>query len=65
MASFTSSGWCASGSRPHLLIDLQKEHHIRQVVVMGNKDQTKWSESYILRYSHRQTLVHGSTPMQV
>ena len=65
MASFTRSGWCASGSTPYLLIDLRKEYHITRVVVMGNKDQTKWSELYSLRYSHSETLVHSSQPLQV
>ena len=65
MASFASSGWCASGSAPYLLIDLGKEYHITRVVVMGSKDQTKWSESYSLRYSHDITLVHHSTSMKV
>ena len=64
-ASITSSGWCASGSAPYLLIDLRKEYHITRVVVMGNKDQTKWSESYLLRYSHDRTLVHHSTSIKV
>ena len=65
MASFTSSGWCSSGSAPYLFIDLGNEYHITRVVVMGNKEQTKWSESYSLRYSHSQTLVHRSTPIKV
>ena len=65
MASFTSSGWCASGAAPYLLIDLRKEYHITRVVVMGNKDQTKWSESYSLKYSHDQTLVDSGQPLQV
>ena len=65
MASFTSSGWCASGSSPYLFIDLRKEYHITRVVVMGNRYQTKWSESYLLRYSHDRTLVHHSTSIKV
>ena len=65
MASFTRSGWCASGTAPYLLIELRKEYHITRVVVMASKDQTKWSESYSLRYSHSQTLVHSSQPLQV
>ncbi len=32
---------------------------------MGNKDQTKWIESYSVKYSHDETLVDGSTEMQV
>ena len=65
MTSFASSGWCASASSPYLFIDLRKEYHITRVVVMGNKDQTKWSESYLLRYSHDRTLVHHSTSIKV
>ena len=65
MSSFASSGWCASGSEPYLFIDLRKEYHITRVVVMGNTDQTKWSESYLLRHSHNRTLVHQSTSIKV
>ncbi|CAB4004016.1 receptor-type tyrosine- phosphatase epsilon-like, partial [Paramuricea clavata] len=54
-ARFTKDGWCASMSGAYLLLDLQKEYHITQIVVMGNKDQTKWSESYSLKYSHDKT----------
>ena len=38
-------------SDPYLLLDLQKEYHITRVVVMGDKDQTEWSESYSMKYS--------------
>jgi hypothetical protein len=54
-ARFSASGWCASGSTPYLLIDLKKEYHITRVVVMGNKDQTKWSGSYLMKYGHDKT----------
>ena len=64
-ASFFGPGWCASGSAPYHLIDLEKEYHITQVVVMGNREQTKWSDSYSLRYSHSQTLVYRSISVQV
>jgi hypothetical protein len=54
-ARFSASGWCASGSAPYLSIELQKEYHITRVVVMGNRDQTKWSGSYLMKYSHGKT----------
>ncbi|CAB4005117.1 ---NA---, partial [Paramuricea clavata] len=63
-ARFTGSGWCASGFAPYLLLDLQKEYHITRVVVMGNKDQTQWSESYSMKYSHDKTLVDTSSAIQ-
>ena len=47
------------------MIDLQKEYHITRVVVMGNKDQTQWSESYSMKYSHNKTLVNTSSEIQV
>ena len=51
-ARFTGRGWCASGSGSYLLLDLQNEYHIARVVVMGDRNQTKWSKSYLLKYSH-------------
>ena len=51
-ARISSSGWCASGSGTYLSLDLQKEYHITQVVVMADKEQTKWSSSYLMKYSH-------------
>ena len=54
-ARITEGGWCASGSGSYLLVDLQNEYHITKVVVMGNKNQKKWSESYSLNYSHDKT----------
>ena len=51
-ARITKGGWCPSNySTAHLLLDLQKEHHIKQVVVMADKEQTQWSGSYSLEYS--------------
>ncbi|CAB4005315.1 Hypothetical predicted protein, partial [Paramuricea clavata] len=54
-ARFTGSGWCSARSGSYLLLDLQKEYHITRVVVMGNRDNTNWSESYSLKYSHDTT----------
>ena len=34
MASFTSSGWCASDTTPYLLIDLQKEYLYANVFLL-------------------------------
>ena len=56
-ASFYSYGWCASGSTPYLMLDLRTEYHITRVVTMGDKDQTNWSETYTLKYSHDKSLV--------
>jgi hypothetical protein len=64
-ARFTGSGWCPSRSDSYLSLDLQKEYHITQVVVMGDKDQTKRSQSYSLKYSHNKTLVDTSLAIQV
>ena len=50
-AGIKSNGWCASRPDSYLLLDLQKEYHITQVVVMGDKEQTKWSNSYSFKYS--------------
>ena len=50
-AGIKSSGWCASGPDSYLLLDLKNEYHITQVVVMGDKEQTKWSSSYSFKYS--------------
>ena len=52
LARISSSGWCASGSGTYLSLDLQKEYHITQAVVMADKEQTKWSSSYLMKYSH-------------
>jgi hypothetical protein len=32
---------------------------------MGDKNQTKWSSSYFLKYSHNETLVENSTAFNV
>ena len=61
---FTRDGWCARHGS-YLLLDLQKEYHITEIVVMGSKDQTRWSESYSMKYSHAETLVNSSSPIQV
>ena len=50
-AGIKSNGWCTSGPDSYLLLDLQKEYHITQVVVMGDKEQTEWSNSYSFKYS--------------
>lgn len=64
-AWFSFVGWCASGSAPYLSIDLRKEYHITRVVTMGDKDQTKWSGSYSMKYSRDKRLVDGSSAMLV
>ena len=47
-ARLTEAGWCASGSRPYLLINLQKEYHLTQVVVITHNTQR--SSRYSLTY---------------
>ena len=47
-ARLTKAGWCASGSRPYLLINLQKEYHLTQVVVITHNTQR--SSRYSLTY---------------
>ncbi len=65
-ARFSNSGWCASGSRhKYLSIDLQREYHLTRVVTMGDKNQTKWSRSYSLKFSHDNTLMDASSDVQV
>ncbi|CAB4005658.1 Venom prothrombin activator pseutarin-C non-catalytic subunit [Paramuricea clavata] len=54
-ARITGGGWCPWRSDSYLLIDLHKEYHITRVVVMGDRDQTMWSRSYSLKYSHDTT----------
>ena len=52
-ARITKGGWCPSESgSTYLLLDLQKQYHVTQAVVMADKKQTKWSGSYSLKYSH-------------
>jgi hypothetical protein len=65
-ARFDGDGWCSSGSaNDYLLIDLQNDYHITRVVTMGDKNQTKWSNSYSLKYNHTESLVDGSTAVKV
>ena len=65
-ARFTASGWCGTGfGTKYLLLDLQKEFHITRIVVMGNKDQTRWSEWYSLKYSQDESLLNGTSAIQV
>ena len=64
-ARFTGRGWCPSRSGSYLSLDLQKEYHITRVAVMGDRDQTKWSESYSMKYSHDKTLVDKSSAIEV
>jgi hypothetical protein len=61
----TRAGWCASGSTPYLLIDLQKEYHLTHVMVIADKEQTKWSNSYSMKYSRTKTLINSSRSLQV
>ena len=64
-ARFTKSSWCSSTPGSYLTIDLLKEYHITRVVVMGDKDQTKWSGLYSLKYSHDESLVDSSHAVKV
>jgi hypothetical protein len=64
-ARFTKVGWCSSTPGSYLLLDLQSEYHLTQVVVMGDKDQTKWSSSYSLQYSHSESLLNRSAAIKV
>jgi hypothetical protein len=50
-ARISEDGWCSSGTG-YLLLDLKKEYHITKVVLMADKEQTKWASSYILKYSN-------------
>ena len=62
-ARFQMNGWCTSGteSNQYLLINLQREYHITRVVTMGDKNQTSWSDSYLLRYSRKKAFIHSGT----
>ena len=52
-ARISRNGWCPSRPRTtYLLLDLQKEYHITRVVVMADRELTKWSDSYSMTYSH-------------
>ncbi|XP_028413335.1 uncharacterized protein LOC114536208 isoform X2 [Dendronephthya gigantea] len=65
-ARFSSDGWCPTESGDkYLQIDLQNEYHITRVVVIGDKNQTKWSGSYSLKYSHNESMLDGSTKIQI
>jgi hypothetical protein len=64
-ARIIGRGWCPSRFGSYLSLDLQKEYHITRVVVMGNRDQTKRSQSYSMKYSHNKTLVDTSLAVQV
>jgi hypothetical protein len=64
-ARFTASGWCVSSSGSYLLVDLQKEYHLTQIVIMADKEQTNWSTSYSMKYSHDQRLLDSSSATQV
>jgi hypothetical protein len=65
-ARFYGDGWCSLGyGTEYLLINLQNDYHITRVVTMGNKQQTKWSNSYSLRYSRTETFVGGTAAVNV
>ena len=64
-AKFSRSGWCAPTLGTYLLLDLHKEYHITHVALLGNRDQTMWSSSYAMQYSHAETLVHESRAKQI
>ncbi|CAB4043798.1 Hypothetical predicted protein, partial [Paramuricea clavata] len=61
-ARIIRGGWCPRGHETrYLMLDLQKQYHITQVVVMADTGQRWWSGSYSLKYSHDKTLVNGSS----
>ena len=60
---FYNDGWCTTESE-YLSIDLQNEYHITQVVTMGDRNQTKWSDGFTLTYNHNESLV-GQNNVQV
>ncbi|XP_028411944.1 uncharacterized protein LOC114534670 [Dendronephthya gigantea] len=65
-ARFSSNGWCPTESgNKYLKIDLLNEYHITRVMIMGDKDQTKSSGSYSLKYSHNESLVDGGSGLQI
>jgi hypothetical protein len=55
-ARLTKAGWCASGSRPYLSINLKKEYHLTHVVVIT--DKTQWSSKYVLTYRRTRTWIN-------
>ncbi|CAB4001321.1 receptor-type tyrosine- phosphatase S-like isoform X11 [Paramuricea clavata] len=62
-ARLTEAGWCASGSRSYLSIDLQKEYHLTQVVVIT--DKTQRSSTYSLIYGRAGTWINRDSPIQI
>ncbi|CAB4010349.1 neuronal cell adhesion molecule isoform X1 [Paramuricea clavata] len=58
-------GWCASGSTSYLLLDLQKEYHLTHVMVIADRKQTKWSNSYSMKHSRAETLIDSSRSIQI
>jgi hypothetical protein len=62
-ARLTKAGWCASGSRPYLSINLQKEYHLTQVVVIT--DKTQRSSTYSLTYGRTGSWINSDIPIQV
>ena len=61
-ATFYKDGWCSTGAGgEYILIDLQKEYHVTRIVTMGDKNQTVWSESYAMSYSHNSSVDQNST----
>ena len=64
-ARITDKGWCASGSVTYLSLNLRNEYHITDIFVMGDKEQTKWSSSYLLSYSHDTSYQHSKKVFKV
>jgi hypothetical protein len=62
-ARLTKAGWCASGSGPYLLINLQKEYHLTQVVVITHNTQR--SSRYSLTYGRTGPWDNRDSPIQV
>jgi hypothetical protein len=59
-ARITEGGWCPSESDDaYLLLDLQKEYHITEIVVMADHNQMKWSRSYSLEYGRNTTFKYS------
>lgn len=64
-ARITDKGWCASGSGAYLSLNLRNEYHRTDIFVMGDKEQTKWSGSYLLNYSHDTSYQHSKKVFKV
>jgi hypothetical protein len=62
-ARLTRAGWCASGSKPFLSINLQKEYHLTKVVVIT--DTTQRSSTYSLTYRRAGTWISRDRAVQV